>query len=135
LEILAADRPEKKIAARQKMVMDGVYPPRLKGFICRKRESTCRSRNWPPYTPRKRSSTKPRPPPVIKEILSKPKNPPETIPVEVHKPRFDASNDTQIIEDKHLQSITNQIRPQNELPKIVYLQTSAHKKISSFKSM
>jgi hypothetical protein len=29
-ETFVADRPEKKIAARQKMVMDGVYPPRLK---------------------------------------------------------------------------------------------------------
>jgi hypothetical protein len=31
-----ADRPEKKIAAKQKMVMDGVYPPRLKDLSARK---------------------------------------------------------------------------------------------------
>jgi hypothetical protein len=31
-----ADRPENKIAARQKMVMNGVYPPRLKDLSARK---------------------------------------------------------------------------------------------------
>jgi hypothetical protein len=115
----AADRPEKKIAARQKMVMDGVYPPRLKDLSAGKENRPADPETGRPIRPGKGQAPKPRPPPVIKEILSKPKNPPETIPVEVHKPRFDASNDTQIIEDKHLQSITNQIRPQNELPKIV----------------
>jgi len=30
---MVADRPEKKIAARQKMVMDGVYPPKLKDLV------------------------------------------------------------------------------------------------------
>jgi hypothetical protein len=108
----AADRPEKKIAARQKMVMDGVYPPRLKDLAKGKENRPADPETGRPVRPGKKQAPKPTPP---KEPVKKPKKSPEPIPVEVHKPRYDASKDNQIIEDKQIKSNSSRKQPQDEL--------------------
>jgi hypothetical protein len=101
------------------MVMNEVYPPRLKHLSARKENRPTDPKTGHPIRPGKVQLPRPRSLPVNKKITPKPNNPPEPISVEVHKPQFDASKDTQIIKDKHLQPITNKIKLQNELPKVV----------------
>jgi hypothetical protein len=104
-----ADRPEKKIAAKQKMVLDGVYPPRMKDLGKGKENRPANPDTGRPIRPGK--SQAPKPP------VSKPRKVSDPVPVDDHKPRYDASKDNQIIEDKSLKPIDSQIWSQDELPK------------------
>jgi hypothetical protein len=52
-----------------------------------------------------------------KPPVSKPRKVSDPVPVDDHKPWYDASKDNQIIEDKSLKPIDSQIQSQDELPK------------------
>ena len=108
----AAERPEKKIAAKQKMILDGVYPPRLKDLAKGKENRPANPETGRPVRPGKAQGPKPT---AIIEPAMKPKKPAEPTPVEVHKPRYDASNDDHIIEDKRLKPINAQKKPDDQL--------------------
>src|SRR6266436_3453762 len=96
VETYEVERPAKQIATKRKMVMDGVYPPRLKD-LGGGRE------NHPPKNPETGRTTRttknqPKLVGVPKEIKKKSKSG-DPIPVDVHKPRYDEADDEQIIED------------------------------------
>ena len=93
----AADRPERSIAARKREVLDGVYPPRLKNLAPGKENRVVNGDTGRPVRTGKGAVLRPNkgkdPVPVAKRAN-------EIVPVEVERPRFDASKDDQIVEDK-----------------------------------
>jgi hypothetical protein len=96
VETYEVERPAKQIATKRKMVMDGVYPPRLKDLKGGRE-------NHPPKNPETGRTTRtmknpPKPVGIPREIKKKSKTG-DPIPVDVHKPRYDEANDEQIIED------------------------------------
>jgi len=95
-ETYEVERPAKQIATKRKMVMDGIYPPRLKDLGGRKENHPAKN----PETGRTTRTTKNQPKPVgiPKEIKNKGKTR-DPVPVDIHKPRYDGANDEQIIED------------------------------------
>jgi hypothetical protein len=110
---MVADRPEKKIAARQKMVMDGVYPPKLKDLAKGKENRPVDAETGRPIRPGKNQAPKAS---NSKEPVQKQKKTPEPVPMEIHKPRYDASKDAQIIEDPRVKKKDFHKRPENDLP-------------------
>ncbi|KIM75081.1 hypothetical protein PILCRDRAFT_92282 [Piloderma croceum F 1598] len=110
---MVADRPEKKIAAKQKMVMDGVYPPKLKDLIKGKENCPVDAETGRPIRPGKGQAPKASTP---KEPAQKQKKAPDPVPMEIHKPRYDASKDAQIIEDPRIRKKDSHKQPENELP-------------------
>src|SRR6202790_4034349 len=115
------ERPEKSIATRKKMVLDGVYPPRIKDILPGKENRPTDSNTGRPIRPGKQQVAKPSTSSNVPVEVSKPKKAPEPIPVEVHAPRYDASKDSQIIEDDQRKKKHVQKRPQDELPEMAKL--------------
>jgi hypothetical protein len=95
-EIFEVERPAKQIATKRKMVMDGVYPPRLKDLKQGKENAPAKN----PETGRTIRATKNQPSSVgvPREIKKKGGNG-DPIPVDVHEPRYNGNKDNQIIED------------------------------------
>src|SRR3984885_628269 len=90
------ERPAKQIAIKRKMVMDGIYPPRLKDLKGEKENHPARN----PETGRTTRTTKIQPKSVgIPREIKKKNKSGEPMPVDVQKPRYDGANDEQIIED------------------------------------
>ena len=90
------ERPAKQIAIKRKMVMDGIYPPRLKDLKGEKENHPVRN----PETGRTTRTTKNQPKSVgIPREIKKKNKSGEPMPVDVQKPRYDGANDEQIIED------------------------------------
>jgi hypothetical protein len=112
-ETFVADRPEKKIAARQKMVMDGVYPPRLKDISKGKENRPADPETGRPIRSGKAQGTRPA---VIKEPMVKPRNVVEPMEVDSHEPRYDGTKDSQIIEDTRTKGREVLKRTQEEVP-------------------
>jgi hypothetical protein len=96
VEVYEVERPAKQIATKRKMVMDGIYPPRLKDLRGGKENHPAKN----PETGRTTRMTKNQPKPVgiPKEIKRKSKSG-DPIPIDVQKPRYDGANDEEIIED------------------------------------
>src|SRR5882762_9388288 len=94
--VFKVERPAKQIATKRKMVMEGVYPPRLKDL--KDKENHGPPKN--PDTGRKIRATKGQPSAVgvPREIRKKEKQG-EPIPVDTDKPRYDGNDDDQIMED------------------------------------
>jgi len=107
-----AERPEKQIAAKKRMVMDGVYPPRLKDLAGGKENRPVNEETGRPVRPGKAQPARSE---GVREIEQKSKKV-EPVPVEVHQPRYDPSKDSHIVEDKNSRAIDNPKRSQNELP-------------------
>ena len=108
------DRPEKSIAAKKRTVMEGVYPPRLKDISAAKE-----NRPANPETGRPIRVGKEKVIPVqekSKEPFGKSRNPLEQMPVDSNVPRYDPSQDSQIIEDKNGKRSSIQKKPQEEHP-------------------
>jgi len=90
------ERPAKQIATKRKLVMDGVYPPRLKDLKGSKENHPAKD----PETGRLNRTTRNQPKPVgIPREIKKKAKAGDPVPVEVHKPRYDGGRDDQIIED------------------------------------
>jgi hypothetical protein len=95
-ETFEVERPAKQIATKRKMVMDGVYPPRLKDLNPGKENKPDKD----PETGRtiRIAKHQPRSVGVPKEIKKKINNG-DPMPVDVHEPRYNGSRDDKIIED------------------------------------
>ncbi|KIM71157.1 hypothetical protein PILCRDRAFT_805321, partial [Piloderma croceum F 1598] len=90
------ERPAKQIATKRKLVMDGVYPPRLKDLKGSKENHPAKD----PETGRLTRMTRNQPKPVgIPREIKKKVKVGDPVPVDVHKPRYDGGRDDQIIED------------------------------------
>jgi hypothetical protein len=107
-----AERPKKQIAAKKRMVMDGVYPPRLKDLAGGKENQPVNEETGRPVQPGKAQPARSE---GVREIEQKLKKV-EPVPVEVHPLRYDPSKDSHIVEDKNSHTIDNPKRSQNELP-------------------
>jgi len=110
----AAERPEKQIAARKKQILEGVYPPRLKDLNQGKE-------NRPPVNPdtgRTIRGTRNQPPAAetTRNVPRRVQKPAEPIPIEIDVPRFDGSNDRDIIEDQGKRSKEAKKKPSVEIP-------------------
>jgi hypothetical protein len=92
----AVQHPEKHIAAKQKQVMEGVYPPQLKDVYPRKENQPVSSETGRPI-----QGTRVLPSPIkrLDRHVDMPQIIKEPVPIEVDKPRFDGRKDAEIIED------------------------------------
>ena len=95
-DTFGAERPAKQITTKRKMVMDGVYPPRVKDLKSSKENEPAKD----PETGRTIRMTKNQPSPVgIPREIKKKERHGDPILVDVHEPRFNGQRDEQIIED------------------------------------
>ena len=115
-ETFVADRPEKKIAARQKMIMEGVYPPQMKDLSRGKENRPADPETGRPVRAGKMQGTRPA---TIREAPAREKKTAEPMEVDDHEPRYDASKDSQIIEDARTKKQEVLKRTQEEAPEEV----------------
>jgi len=99
------------------MVMDGVYPPRLKDLSAGKENRPADPELAALYAQEKVKHLNPGLPQSLKKFFPSLRNPQKPSQLRYISPDLMRAMTLKSIEDKHLQSITNQIRPQNELPK------------------
>ena len=89
------ERPAKQIATKRKMVIDGVYPPRLKDKTGKENQQ---AKNSETSRTIRSNKNQPNPVGVPREIKKKSKDG-DPMSVDVHEPRYDGNKDDQIIED------------------------------------
>jgi len=108
--VFEVERPEKQITARKRQVLEGVYPPRLKDLGKENRPATNPETGRPIRAGKPQTSQPTRPAEIARE-KGKPRKIGEPVPLEVHKPRYDATDDKDIIEDNGRDQRSTQIKP------------------------
>lgn len=101
----AVERPEKQITAKRKQVLDGVYPPRLRDVTGKENKPPRDEETGRTLRGNRGAAAQQQKPSegtqlMQKSTVGKEKESSEPIPVEVHEPRFDASKDSDIIQDQ-----------------------------------
>ena len=109
-----ADRPEKKIAAKKRMVIEGVYPPRLKELVGGKENRPADPQTGRPVRTGKAQQSGRVTKPV--EHVETPRKVQEPTPIDVDEPRYDASKDSGVVEDQSGKIKTFQKERNEEVP-------------------
>ena len=126
VETFEVERPAKQIATKRRMVIDGVYPPRVKDLKKDKENIPQAAKNPDTGRPIRGNKNKPNGVGVPKDIRVKPHTK-EPIPVDIHEPRYDGTKDNQIIEDEAMPGSKNQIRKDH--PKLVTEDKAVEKRV------